>query len=136
MRLPAGTDLYELVNSSLTETGFTFLYKKESDENILKTKGALCVDSENIIKAYEDKPETDLKKYNAFWCSFAFRKRVFNQCISFMEKSTLRQKFSIDEIKSTPIHNSKGIEVNDYIDLGTWKEIRRMLLNEENNNRL
>ena len=136
MRLPAGADLYELVNSSLTETGFTFLYKKESDENVLKTKGALSVNNKKIIEAYEDKPETNLKRYNAFWCSFAFRKRVFNQCISFMEKSTLRQKFSIDAIKSTPIYNSKGIEVDDYIDLGTWKEIRRMLLNEENNNRL
>jgi hypothetical protein len=51
-----------------------------------------------------------------------------------MEKSTLKQKISIDEIKQTPIYNSKGIEVEDYIDLGTWKEIRRMLLNEENNN--
>lgn len=136
MRLPAGSDLYEMVNNSLIETGFTFLYKKELDENILKTKGALYVNDKNIIEKYEDKPETNLESYNAFWCSFAFRKRVFNQCIGFMEKSTLRQKISIDEIKQTPIHNSKGIEVEDYIDLGTWKEIRRMLLNEEDNNGL
>ena len=136
MRLPAGSDLYEMVNNSLIETGFTFLYKKEFDENILKTKGALYVNDKNVIEKYEDKPETNLKSYNAFWCSFAFRKRVFNQCIGFMEKSTLRQKISIDEIKQTPIHNSRGIEVEDYIDLGTWKEIRRMLLNEEDNNGL
>jgi len=123
-----------MVNDSLIETGFTFLYKKELDENVLKTKGALYVNDKGIIEKYEDKPESNLKNYNAFWCSFAFRKRVFNQCISFMEKSTLKQKISIDEIKQTPIHNSKGIEVEDYIDLGTWKEIRRMLLNEENNN--
>jgi NDP-sugar pyrophosphorylase family protein len=136
MRLATGTDLYELVSNSLTETGFTFLYKKELDENVLRTKGALYVNDKGIITEYEDKPDSNLKKYNAFWCSFAFRKRVFNQCIGFMEKSTLRQKISIDEIKQTPIYNSRGIEVEDYIDLGTWEEIRRMLLNEENNNRL
>jgi hypothetical protein len=51
-----------------------------------------------------------------------------------MEKSTLRQKVDNEEIKNTPIYQSKGIPVQDYRDLGTWKEIRRMLLNEENNN--
>ena len=37
------------------------------------------------------------------------------------------------EIKQTPIYKSKAIKVEDYIDLGTWEEIRRVLLNEENN---
>ena len=134
MTLSAESDLYDLINSSLTETGFTFMYKKESDANILKTKGALVVDKNNLITAYEDKPQTNLEKFNAFWCAFGFRRRTFNQCISFMEKSTLKQKVNDEEIKGTPIYKSKGIPVQDYRDLGTWPEIRRMLLNEENNN--
>lgn len=134
MTLSGESDLYELINSSLTETGFTFLYKKESDAEILKTKGALVVDKNNLITAYEDKPLNDLEKFNAFWCAFGFRKRTFNQCISFMEKSTLKHQVTNDEIKGTPIYKSKGIPVQDYKDLGTWSEIRRMLLNEENNN--
>lgn len=134
MTLSGESDLYELINSSLTETGFTFLYKKESDAEILKTKGALVVDKNNLITAYEDKPLNDLEKFNAFWCAFGFRKRTFNQCISFMEKSTLKYQVTNDEIKGTPIYKSKGIPVQDYRDLGTWSEIRRMLLNEENNN--
>jgi len=134
MTLSAESDLYDLINSSLTETGFTFLYKKESNTDILKTKGALVVDKNNLITAYEDKPQTDLEKFNAFWCAFGFRRRTFNQCISFMEKSTLKQKVTNEEIKGTPIYKSKGIPVQDYKDLGTWPEIRRMLLNEENNN--
>ena len=44
-----------------------------------------------------------------------------------MEKSTLKQRVSVDEIKTTPIYQSKGIKVEDYIDLGTWEEIRRLL---------
>ena len=134
MTLSTESDLYELINSSLTETGFTFLYKKESDADILKTKGALVVDKNNLITAYEDKPQINLEKFNAFWCAFGFRKRTFNQCISFMEKSTLKQKVTNEEIEGTPIYKSKGIPVQDYRDLGTWPEIRRMLLNEENNN--
>jgi len=118
------------VMSSLTETGFTFLYKDETDVDLLKTKGALVVE-DGIIKSYEDKPEQDVEKYNAFWCAFAYRRRAFDQCINFMEKSTLRQRVMLDEIKETPIYNSKGIRVQDYIDLGTWPEVRRYL-NEEN----
>ena len=134
MTLSSGEDLYELTNKSLTETGFTFLYKEENDVEVLKTKGALSVDENNLITAYEDKPERNVDQYNAFWCAFAFRRRAFNQCISFMEKSTLKQKVNVDEIKNTPIYKSKGIKIEDYRDLGTWNEIRKMLLNEENNN--
>ena len=48
-----------------------------------------------------------------------------------MEKSTLKQRVSVDEIKNTPIFQSKGIKVDDYIDLGTWEEIRRLLADYE-----
>jgi hypothetical protein len=47
--------------------------------------------------------------------------------IEYMEKSTLKQKFSPKQMTATPFYNSEGIEVNDYIDLGTWNEIRRLL---------
>ena len=133
MKLKDNADLFELVKNCLTETGFTFLYKESLDKDLLTTKGALTVEK-SIIKNYTDKPKTNLKNYNAFWCAFAFRKRTFKQCISFMEKSTLGHAVNDKEIKDTPIYNSKGISVDDYIDLGTWQEIRRLLLNEKNNN--
>ena len=133
MTLSPNTDLFETVKHSLTETGFTFLYKKESNEGVLKTKGALFVNNENIVEQYEDKPETGYENFNAYWCAFAFRKRTFDSCMTFMEKSTLKQRIVNEEIKQTPIYKSKAIKVEDYIDLGTWEEIRRVLLNEENN---
>ena len=52
---------------------------------------------------YGDKPEEGLDRFNAFWCSFAFRRRAFDECIAFMEKSTLKQRVSVDEIKITPM---------------------------------
>ena len=121
-----------LVHDSLNETGFTFFFKREMDNaEMLKTKGALSIDLEGKVVLYEDKPEQDFERFNAFWCSFAFRRRAFDDCISFMEKSTLNQRVNIDEIKSTPIFQSKGIKVDDYTDLGTWEEIRRLLANHE-----
>lgn len=129
MQLSPGIDLFKAIESSLTETGFTFFYKKENNPAMLRTKGALSVTDEAIIEMYEDKPEEKLERFNAFWCSFAFRKRAFDQCIAFMEKSTLRQRVTVDEIKNTPLYLSKGIEVEDYIDLGTWPELTRFIRN-------
>jgi NDP-sugar pyrophosphorylase family protein len=135
MKLQPNQNLYDLVESSLTETGFTFLYKKENNQKVLRTKGCIHVDENSIVEKYEDKPETNINQYNGFWCSFAFRKRAFDSCIAYMEKSTLKHKIDYNEIKQTPIYKSKAIEVQDYIDLGTWEEIRRLLQNE-NHNRL
>jgi NDP-sugar pyrophosphorylase family protein len=129
MQLSPGIDLFKAIESSLTETGFTFFYKKENNPAMLRTKGALSVTEDSIIEMYEDKPEEKLERFNAFWCSFAFRKRAFDQCIAFMEKSTLRQRVTVDEIKNTPLYLSKGIEVEDYIDLGTWPELTRFIRN-------
>ena len=131
MKLAPNTDLVKAIDDSLTETGFTFLFKKENDPNMLKTKGCLSINSEGKVIVYEDKPEHNLERFNAFWCSFAFRMRAFDSAMAFMEKSTLRQRVNVDEIKNTPIFESKGIEVLDYIDLGTWEEIRKMITSYE-----
>ena len=90
---------------------------------MLKTKGSLWIDENNLVQEYEDKPQEDINRFNAFWTAFAFRKRVFNQCIEFMEKSTLNHRQMVGEIKNTPLYKSKAIEVDDYVDLGTWDQI-------------
>lgn len=129
MKLGPGVDLVESIENSLTETGFTFFYKKETKPEMLKTKGSLYINENSIIELYEDKPQEKLERFNAYWCSFAFRKRVFDQSMTFMEKSTLKQRVLVDEIKNTPLYLSKGIEVEDYIDLGTWQELNRYIKN-------
>ena len=47
--------------------------------------------------------------------------------MAFMEKSTLKNRVLPGEIRSTPLYGSRGIEVLEYKDLGTWEEIRRLL---------
>ncbi len=131
MKLQPGKDLYTLTTEALEETGFSFLIKREEDREVLKTKGAIYVNAEGMVVEYEDKPSERVEQFNSFWCAFAFRRRNFFECINFMEKSTLKQKHSQNEITQTPIFGSKVIEVADYIDLGTWPEIRRLLIDYE-----
>tara|TARA_R100001015_G_C4632428_1_gene195961 strand:+ start:647 stop:1369 length:723 start_codon:yes stop_codon:yes gene_type:complete len=123
LKLKSSQDIVNLVSDSLNETGFTFFYKKEKDHKMLRTKGSLSIDDNNLVQEYEDKPQEDLNKFNAFWTAFAFRKRVFDNCIEFMEKSTLKHRLLVGEIKNSNIYKSKAIEVEDYIDLGTWEQI-------------
>ena len=123
VKMKTSEDIIEMVNNSLNETGFTFFFKRENSPHMLKTKGALVISNDNQVLDYEDKPQENLDRFNAFWCAFSFRKRVFDSCIEFMEKSTLNHKLLVNEIKNTPIYNSKAIEVDKYIDLGTWEQI-------------
>lgn len=123
LKLKTSQDILDLVDNSLNETGFTFFFKRENSPNMLRTKGALFISEEDMVLKYEDKPQENFENFNSFWCAFAFRKRVFDTCIEFMEKSTLNHRILIDEIKNTPIYNSKAIEVDEYIDLGTWEQI-------------
>ena len=123
LKMKSSQDIVNLVSDSLNETGFTFFYKKENDHGMLRTKGSLSIDENNLVQEYEDKPQEDLNNFNAFWTAFAFRKRVFDNCIEFMEKSTLKHRLLVGEIKNTPIYKSKAIEVEDYVDLGTWEQI-------------
>lgn len=127
LRLKKTEDIIELISNSLNETGFTFFYKKDKSHEMLRTKGALNISEENMVLDYEDKPQENIEKFNSFWCAFAFRRRVFDSCIEFMEKSTLNHRLIVDEIKNTPIYNSKAIEVDEYIDLGTWDQIYKFI---------
>jgi len=120
-------NLLDITSNSLNETGFTFFFKKEKSESMLCTKGALIISKDNLVLDYEDKPQENIARFNAFWGSFAFRKRTFDTCIEFMEKSTLNHNIKLDEIKNTPIYLSKGIEINEYYDLGTWQEIYKFI---------
>ncbi len=127
MTLPPGVDLVDAVRGSLGETGFTFLFKRETDPGMLRTKGALAIGETGQVDEYEDKPTEELGRFNAFWGGFAFARSAFDASIAFMEKSTLKRPLLPGEIRSTPLYGSRGIEVLEYKDLGTWEEIRRLL---------
>lgn len=126
LKLKNNADLYQTVIERLLLDDWSFFYKKENNAEMLKTKGALFVEN-NRVKMYMDKPTDNISNYNAYWTSFAFTKNSFTKSIEFMEKSTLNKQVSAEEIQNCPIYNTLGIEVEEYMDLGTWPEIRKLL---------
>jgi len=127
LTLPEGVNLAHQVHEHLEEKGFSFLFKSETNEQMLSTKGCLQLDKAQKVLAYEDKPLQSMSRFNGYWCAFAFKKEVFNECISFMEQSTLKLEDAKVLIEQTSIFGSKVIQVKDYKDLGTWEEIGKLL---------
>lgn len=133
LTLPKGVNLAHEVNHHLKENGFTFLFKSEIDSEMLKTKGCLQLDKSFKVLSYEDKPSENITSFNGYWCAFAFKKAAFDECISFMEQSTLKTEGPKTSIEHTSIFKSSAIEVVDYKDLGTWDEIGKLLAQNQNN---
>ena len=127
LTLPAGVNLAHEVLEHLEDNRFAFLFKSETNEKMLNTKGCLQLDSDKKVLDYEDKPTQNMSRFNGYWCAFAFKKDVFDECITFMEQSTLKLEKSKTVIEQTSIFRSKAIQVEDYKDLGTWEEIGKLL---------
>ena len=131
LTLAKGVSLIEEVHHSLDKAEFTFLFKPEKKEDILKTKGCLRLGTDGRVLSYEDKPSNNLSNYDGYWCAFAFKKAVFDECIAFMEQSTLKFESYKTNIEQTKIFNSQTIEVETYKDLGTWEEVRDLLSKDQ-----
>ncbi len=127
--LKKNTKLHQEVCEKLKKNGFTFLFKRENKHAILATKGSIKLDEDNRVLEYEDKPNENIGNYDGYWCAFAFKKKAFKNCITFMEQSTLNYNKRKISIRDTPIFNSDVIEVENYKDLGTWEEIENFLAN-------
>ena len=127
LKLPAGINLAYEVHKNLKEKSFAFLFKPEINEKMLNTKGCLQLDNDQRVLDYEDKPTHNMDRFNGYWCAFAFKKDIFDECIKFMEQSTLKIEKPKTFIKQTNIFGSKVIQVEDFKDLGTWEEIGKLL---------
>ena len=132
LTLPEGASLAHQVREHLEEKGFSFLFKPETNEQMLNTKGCLQLDKAQRVIAYEDKPSQKMSRFQGYWCAFAFKKEVFEESISFMEQSTLKLEKCDIVIEQTSIFRSKVILVEDYKDLGTWEEIGKLLSKKHN----
>jgi len=127
LTLPDDVNLAEEVLEHLEDKRFAFLFKSETNEKMLNTKGCLQLDNDKRVLDYEDKPTQNMSRFNGYWCAFAFKKDVFDECIIFMEQSTLKLEKTETIIEQTSIFGSKAIQVEDYKDLGTWEEIGKLL---------
>jgi len=131
LTMPSGAKIFDEVKIKLKENKFTFLFKEECDEKMLSSKGSLKLDDNLRVIDYEDKPSKNLSSYNGYWCGFAFKKEVFDDCISFMEQSTLKIQKPLQSIRETSIFNSEVIKVKEFKDLGTWQEIGKVLSSQD-----
>ena len=127
LTLAEGVNLAHEVHKHLEESHFAFLFKSETNEKMLSTKGCLQLDTNKTVLDYEDKPTQNMSRFNGYWCAFAFKKDIFDECIKFMEQSTLKLEKPKTVIEQTKIFGSKAIQVEDYKDLGTWEEIGILL---------
>ena len=127
LKLPDDFNLAYEVHRHLEEKSFAFLFKSEINEKMLNTKGCLQLDNDQRVLDYEDKPSQNMDRFNGYWCAFAFKKDIFDECIRFMEQSTLKIEKPKTFIKQTNIFGSKVIQVEDFKDLGTWEEIGKLL---------
>ncbi len=105
----------------------TFSYKKEDDKNRIKSLGALYVDeTTNEIKHYKEKPQKNTDDFNAFWCSFGFKKESSNDLFRLMESLTKKDgEREFKEIKDK--YKIAGIEIEEYHDLGTWDNLQKYI---------
>jgi len=127
LKLKSPNKLLEQVRSVLLRQNFVFLAKKSQEHSLLRTKGCLSLNELDRVEAYYDKPQTGLERFNAYWCAFAFTPKIFDEALSFMELSTLRQSAPELSFGCPSLYNSEIIEVENFLDLGTWDQLRRYI---------
>ena len=71
LKLKSSQDIVNLVHDSLNETGFTFFFKRDVDNDMLRTKGSLWIDENNLVQEYEDKPQEDIIASMLSGCLFS-----------------------------------------------------------------
>ena len=82
-------NLQQELQLHLARYDFAFLFKYETDEKMLRTKGCLQLDNTSKVVYYEDKPLSTLVSMTDIGV-LAFKREVFDSCIAFMEQSTLK----------------------------------------------
>jgi NDP-sugar pyrophosphorylase family protein len=121
IQLKHGADIIDIVHKNLELTYLSFFYKNETSHEILKGGGALHVIN-NEVRDYEDKPQTNISRFNAHWCGLAFKQEAFDTFFNTF-KCFYESGCNLPCIAETIIYKAKAIEVDSYSDLGTWENI-------------
>lgn len=121
--------LIDKMLATLDQQPFVFASKNESSVTRLKLFGALRIKKGKVVD-YEDKPRKEVSKYNAFWVAYGFRREVFDEVVSVIEKNTFKRPNYRKLFRESPIYNSISITVAEYIDIGTWTNLSAYLLRQ------
>ena len=101
---------------------FAFICKEEASVSRLKLSGALNIKDGKIVD-YQHQPAKNFEKYNAFWVSFGFRKEIFDEAASVLEKGTLKNQKSA-------IYKSSPVMVTQCDNISTWTNLNAYLLKQ------
>jgi len=121
--------LIDKMLDALDSQHFVFAHKNETSVTRLKLFGALNIKDKKVI-GYEDKPLKNVKKYNAFWVSFGFKKEVFNEVISVIEQSTFKKMSAKNTFQKSVMYKSLPVKVDEYVDIGTWTNLNAYLMRQ------
>ncbi len=125
LKINPSIDIVTTICNTLDNSEFAFLYKKEDSPSILTTRGALYVKGNEVVD-YDDKPCDIGDRFNAYWGGLAFTKRVFDDALNTIQHFYTSTKPSF---KETVLYKARAIEIDDYIDLGTWDSIKTQIYN-------
>ena len=125
IQLKQGTDIIDIVYKNLNISQLSFFYKSETSYEILKAGGALNVIDSQVYD-YVDKPQINLERFNAHWCALAFKQEIFDTFFKVF-KCFYEPNCVLPCISETIIYKATAIEVDNFIDLGTWDNIYKQI---------
>ncbi|MFH0926246.1 MAG: hypothetical protein V1872_11575 [bacterium] len=117
----SGLTLLELMLKDLKLKPLTFAWAECHNPEKLINLGALSVEN-NLVMDLQDKPNSNLDQYNAFWGAYGFRKTAAKMTYDFLSASIQHQDLNKWKKKLFP---TQGVEFAEYWDLGTWDSINK-----------
>lgn len=123
LTLKNGESLYDLAINKFDEHASFLLCKETSDQDYMKKKGCVLINERQQIIDYEDKPLA-VEGFNAVWCGLGFSLVEADSIIHFIKSGTLKLPGYKECFFNSKIYKSNPIVVNDYIDLGTWEDLK------------
>ncbi|MBN1552919.1 hypothetical protein JW979_15705 [bacterium] len=117
---PEGKTLIQKMLECLTCHSVAFGAVESQKENELRYLGAVCVSKDNIVTAFQDKPQADFHKYNGYWGCYGFKKSAAWQLYRFLLDSVNHESTDILMSAFAP---ATAFLLHQYIDLGNWERV-------------
>jgi len=111
--------LFDKILDLLKTSAVSFGVIPCKDKNKLTNLGALFLNEGKVLH-FQDKPKDEYEKYNAFWTTYAFKKKSAHTLYEFLVRSIKHEK---TEYEKELFYPAKAAELYSYTDLGTWEAI-------------
>jgi len=114
-----GNSLLYSMSEALKRSPVVFGAVSCNDIDRLRHLGAMRVEKDLVTK-FQDKPNTDVQSFNAFWGCYGFRQEQATNLYEFLIASVHHCSGEIVEQGFAPVGT---VPIAQYFDLGTWERI-------------